>query len=192
MCIRDSSGTNTQPWQAYVLKGDALKKLIDASCQAFNTDRESHTSEQPYYPKKWMEPYLSRRRKIGWDLYGLLGIERGEHEKMHNQHRRNFEFFDAPVGIIFTIHRDLVIGSWLDYGMYLQNVMLLAREAGLHTCPQAAWADFHRVIRDVIPEIGEDETVVCGMCLGYADHSAIENTLVTVREDLDDYVSFLK
>jgi len=85
---------------------------------------------------------LGRRREVGWALYNLLGIEKGDRERTHAQHRRNFQFFDAPVGMIFTIHRDLATGSWLDYGMYLQNLMLLAREQGLHSCPQAAWADY--------------------------------------------------
>lgn len=109
---------------------------------------------------------------------------------MHAQHRRNFLFFDAPVGMIFTIHRDLATGSWLDYGMYLQNIMLLAREQGLHTCPQAAWADYHAVIRQVLP-LDDDEIVVCGMALGYADPQAIENSLVTERAPVEQSVVFL-
>ncbi len=127
-----------QPWQVYVLTGEIRQRVCDAVCHAFDHTPEKHDSEKRYYPKKWFEPFISRRRKVGWDLYGLLGIEKGDKEKMKKQHRRNFQFFDAPVGLIFTIHRDLETGSWLDYGMFLQNIMLLAREAGLHTCPQAA------------------------------------------------------
>ncbi len=135
---RAPSGTNMQPWQVYVLTGEIRQRVCDAVCHAFDHTPEKHDSEKRYYPKKWFEPFISRRRKVGWDLYGLLGIEKGDKEKMKKQHRRNFQFFDAPVGLIFTIHRDLETGSWLDYGMFLQNIMLLAREAGLHTCPQAA------------------------------------------------------
>ena len=91
---------------------------------------------------------------------------------------RNFLFFDSPQGMIFTLNRELVTGSWLDYGMFIQNIMLLAREAGLHTCPQAAWADYHRAIRTILP-ISDAELVVCGLCIGYADETAIENSLVT-------------
>ncbi|MEM7292787.1 MAG: nitroreductase, partial [Pseudomonadota bacterium] len=145
--------------------------------------------EERYYPEKWFEPYISRRRKVGWDLYGLLGIEKGARDKMHAQHRRNFIYFDAPVGLIFTIDRKLAVGSWLDYGMFLQNIMLLAREAGLHTCPQAAWSDFLKPIRSILP-LGEEEIVVCGMAIGYADPDAIENSLVTERADTADFAHF--
>jgi nitroreductase len=186
---RAPSGTNMQPWQVYVVKGESRQRLCSAVCRAFDTEESSHQSQQQYYPHTWFEPYISRRRKVGWDLYGLLGIGKGEREKTHAQHRRNFEFFDAPQGMIFTVHRDLATGSWLDYGMFLQNIMLLAREAGLHTCPQAAWADYHRVVRDVLP-INDDEVVVCGLTIGYADSSAIENSLVTERVSADDFAHF--
>lgn len=181
---RAPSGTNMQPWQTMVVTGQTRQQLCDAVCEAFDTERGDHTGEKQYYPSEWFEPYVSRRRKVGWDLYGLLEITRDDKQKMHDQHRRNFQFFDAPVGLIFTIHRDLATGSWLDYGMYLQNVMLLARERGLHSCPQAAWADFHRIIRNVLP-VADSDIVVCGMALGYADDHAIENTLVTEREPVE-------
>ncbi|MGB5705333.1 MAG: nitroreductase [Arenicellales bacterium] len=127
---------------------------------------------------------------MGWDLYGLLKIEKGDRQKTHEQHRRNFLFFGAPAGMIFTIHRQLATGSWLDYGMFLQNIMLLAREAGLHTCPQAAWADYHKVIRSVLP-VSDDEIVVCGMAIGYADPGATVNTLVTERVGAKQFTLFL-
>ena len=187
---RAPSGTNMQPWQTYVLTGERKERLSKVVCDAFDTDARSHTGEVRYYPEQWFDPYLSRRRKIGWDLYTLLDIGRGDKEKMHKQHRRNFLFFDAPVGMMFTINRNLATGSWLDYGMFLQNVMLLAREAGLHTCPQAAWSDFHAVVRPEL-ELHDDEVVVCGMALGYADSEAIENTLVSERESIDSSVTFL-
>ena len=188
---RAPSGTNMQPWQAYVVRGDTRHQLCEAVCHAFDNERGQHVGEQRYYPEKWFDPYLARRRKVGWDLYSLLGIGKAEREKMHVQHRRNFQFFDAPVGMVFTIHRDLATGSWLDYGMFLQNIMLLARERGLHTCPQAAWADFHKPIRRVLP-LRDEEVVVCGMAVGYADESAIENTLLTERAALDKFVKFFE
>ncbi len=187
---RAPSGTNMQPWQAYVVKGDTRQRLCEAVCHAFDNERGQHQGEQRYYPEKWFEPYISRRRKVGWDLYGLLGIGKAERDKMHAQHRRNFQFFDAPVGVIFTIHRALATGSWLDYGMFLQNMMLLAREQGLHTCPQAAWADFHRPIRQVL-SLSEEEVVVCGLAVGYADGAAIENALITERATPDEWVKYL-
>jgi len=121
---RAPSGTNMQPWQVYVLRGNHKQAVCDAVCDAFDNEPGLHESEVRYYPEKWFEPFISRRRKVGWDLYGLLGIGKGERDKMHAQHRRNFRFFDAPVGMIFTIHRSLSTGSWLDYGMFLQNIML--------------------------------------------------------------------
>lgn len=187
---RAPSGTNMQPWKVYVVTGMKRQILCDTVCHAFDHDSGEHDSEVRYYPEQWFEPFISRRRKIGWDLYRLLGIAKGEREKTHLQHRRNFRFFDAPVGLIFTIHRELATGSWLDYGMFLQNIMVLAREYGLDSCPQAAWADYHRAIRTVLPIAGE-ETVVCGMSLGFADPSAIENTLVTERECVDQFATFL-
>lgn len=187
---RAPSGTNMQPWRVYALTGQSKSDLCGAVCAEFDKKSGEHSGEVQYYPSKWFEPYLSRRRKVGWDLYGLLGIEKGDHDKTHAQHRRNFVFFDAPVGLIFTIHRDLATGSWLDYGMFLQNIMLLAREEGLHTCPQAAWSDFHRVIRTVLP-LSDEEIVVCGMAIGYANPDLVENSLLTEREDAEGFTRFL-
>jgi nitroreductase len=150
---------------------------------------EGHEQAYKYYPAAFFEPYLSRRRKVGWDLYGLLGIGRGDTEKMHAQVGRNFVFFDAPVGLVFTIDSRLEIGSWLDHGMFLENVMIAARGHGLDTCPQAAFARFHRAMREVLP-LAETDTVVCGMALGYADPDAPENQLVTERAPLDAFAVF--
>jgi nitroreductase len=134
---------------------------------------------------------LARRRKVGWDLYGLLAIGRDDKAKMHAQHGRNYAFFGAPVGLIFTIDRVLAQGSWLDYGMFLQNIMVAARARGLDTCPQAAFTQFHRVIAEVLG-LPANEMVVCGMSLGYADMSKIENTLVTEREPVAGFARFIE
>jgi nitroreductase len=190
---RAPSGTNTQPWKVYVLTGESRQRLT-AAIVAVHDDRErlgDHAEEYAYYPTKWFEPYLARRRKIGWDLYGLLGIGRGDKAKMHAQHGRNYRFFDAPVGMIFTIDRNLERGSWLDYGMFLQNIMIAARARGLDTCPQAAFTRFHRVIRDVL-KLQDEEMVVCGLSLGYADMSPIENSLKTEREPVESFTTFLE
>lgn len=187
---RAPSGTNMQPWNTYVLTGHTLNRVCTAACDAFDDKDANYDSETRYYPEKWFEPFLARRRQVGWALYSLLGITKGDRERTHAQHRRNFMFFDAPVGLIFTIHRDLATGSWLDYGMFLQNIMLLAREQGLHTCPQAAWADYHAVLREQLP-IKEHEVVVCAMAIGYADPDALVNSLVTERVDREENVFFL-
>ena len=138
---------------------------------------------------QFFEPYLARRRKIGWGLYGLLGIGKGDAQRMKVQLRRNFEFFGAPVGLIFSIDRRMGQGGWLDYGMFLQSVMLAARARGLDTCPQVSWLDYHRIIAAVLG-FGPQEQLVCGMALGYADPAAIESSLRTERASLDEFVVF--
>jgi nitroreductase len=178
-----------QPWRGYALAGAARDALVTTVQAAFDAQDPSHQQEVQYYPDEFFEPYLSRRRTVGWNLYGLLGISKGEAGRIKAQHRRNFQFFDAPVGLIFTIDRRLATGSWLDYGMFLENIMIAARGRGLDTCAQAAWAHFHRAIRPVL-RVSEDETVVCGMALGYADPAAPENTLVTSREAVRSFIRF--
>ena len=185
---RAPSGTNHQPWKVYALAGEAKDRLSRAIAAAY--DAGATTREFHYYPTKWFEPYLARRRKIGWDLYGLLGIGRADKDKMHAQHRRNYLFFDAPVGLVFTIDRELERGSWLDYGMFLENVMVAARARGLDTCPQAAWMEFPRQIAEVL-DLPANEQVVCGMSLGYADPDAPEGRLVTEREPVPGFARFV-
>jgi nitroreductase len=186
---RAPSGTNMQPWRGYALAGAAKDALVAAVQAEFDSPDAARHQEVPYYPDQFFEPYLSRRREVGWGLYGLLGIAKGDTEKAKAQHRRNFQFFDAPVGLIFTIDRRLATGSWLDYGMFLQNVMTAARGRGLDTCAQAAWTHFHRAIRSVLT-LAEAETVVCGMALGHADPDAPENSLVTTRAPATSFMRF--
>jgi nitroreductase len=188
---RAPSGTNVQPWKVHVLSGAARQSLSDRIMEAYENAEvaKSHTQEYDYYPTQWVSPYIDRRRKIGWDLYGLLGIAKTDKARMHAQHGRNYTFFDAPVGLIFTIDRILGQGSWLDYGMFLENIMIAARGRGLDTCPQAAFTQFHRIIAQEL-KLPESEMVVCGMALGYEDRSAVENQLLTEREPLESFVRF--
>ena len=187
------SGTNLQPWRVHVLTGAARQRLVDVVCEAFDStvgqpkENNPYQAEYDYYPREFFGDYLARRRKVGFDLYALLGIGKGDSAKMAAQHRRNLQFFDAPVGLIFSIDRRMGKGSWLDYGMFLQNIMLLAKAHGLDTCPQAAWTDYHSIIGQHLG-FGEQEQLVCGMALGYADNSAVENSLVTERAALDQFV----
>ena len=193
VAARAPSGTNTQPWQVHVLTGGAKDRLV-ARIQSVYDDPEelaTHSEEYAYYPREWVSPYIDRRRKVGWDLYGLLGITKGDKLRMHEQHGRNYRFFDAPVGLMFTIDRVMQQGSWLDYGMFLQNIMVAARGRGLHTCPQAAFTQFHRVIAEELG-LAPNQQVVCGMSLGYADPAAIENTLVTERDPVAAFTRFLE
>ena len=191
VAARAPSGTNTQPWRVHVLSGEARERLSARIRAAYDDpdERGQHSEEYAYYPTEWRAPYIDRRRKVGWDLYGLLGIGKADKERMHAQHARNYEFFGAPIGLIFTIDRVMQQGSWLDYGMFLQSVMVAARGRGLDTCPQAAFTQFHRVIA---AELGlpVNEMVVCGMALGLADPSAVENTLVTEREPVAGFARF--
>ncbi|MES2755784.1 MAG: nitroreductase [Pseudomonadota bacterium] len=190
---RAPSGTNIQPWKVTVLTGDA-KERLSAAILAVYGDKEAagaHTEEYNYYPREWVSPFIERRRKVGWDLYALLGLTREDKAGMAAQHGRNYRFFDAPVGLIFTIDRVLEQGSWLDYGMFLQNIMVAARGRGLDTCPQAAFTQFHRIIAEQL-SLPANETVVCGMALGYADLAKIENSLITERAPLAEFVRFLE
>jgi len=187
------SGTNTQPWQVCVLTGAAKERLSTRILAAYDdpAERARHAEEYAYYPTEWRSPYIDRRRKVGWDLYGLLGIGKADKERMHRQHGQNYRFFDAPVGLIFTIDRVMQQGSWLDYGMFLQSVMLAARARGLDTCPQAAFTQFHRLIAEEL-QLPPERMVVCGMSLGHADPGAVENTLATEREPVAGFARFLE
>ncbi len=192
VAARAPSGTNTQPWQVHVLTGAALQALADDIVAVHNNpeERATHSEEYAYYPTQWQSPYIDRRRKVGWDLYSLLGISKTDKARMHAQHGRNYAFFNAPVGLMFTIDRVMEKGSWLDYGMFLQNVMVAARARGLDTCPQAAFTQFHRIIARHL-QLPDTQMLVCGMSLGHADPAAIENTLITEREPVAGFTRFL-
>ena len=187
---RAPSGTNIQPWKVRAVAGEARDRLVHAILGSLDRDGQAaHKRDWNYYPVSWREPFLSRRRKIGWDMYGLLGIRKGDFEGTERQRRRNFEFFGAPVGFIFTLDEDLEIGSWLDLGIFMGTLMIAARGLGLDTCPQAAFADFHEVIRRELA-IPDNEIVICGMALGYADEADPVNRLVTERAAPSEFASF--
>lgn len=169
---------------------DRLSREI-AQAHADAATAQEHAEEYNYYPRQWVSPYIDRRRKMGWDLYGLLGLTRDNKAGMRAQHGRNYAFFDAPVGLMFTIDRIMEQGSWLDYGTFLQNIMIAARGRGLDTCPQQAFTQYHKIIRSVL-ELPENEMVVCGMSLGYADMTKAENTLRTEREPVAGFVKFME
>jgi nitroreductase len=186
-----ASGVNTQPWQVHVLTGAAKDRLSAAVLEAYDDPELVAQLDEPYdyYPREWVSPYVDRRRKVGWELYSLLGIAKGDKPRMHAQHARNYRFFDAPVGLIFTIDRVMQQGSFIDYGMFLQSVMVAARGRGLDTCPQAAFTTFHRVIAREL-RIPDGQLLVCGMSLGYADPSRVENSLVSEREPVGNFTHF--
>ena len=186
---RAPSGSNVQPWKVWVLDGAVKEEVAGEIADLYDAGKVG-PREYNYYPEQWREPYQARRRACGWGLYGLLGIGRADKDKMHAQHRRNFLFFDAPVGLIFSIDRDLQLGSWLDYGMFLQNVMIAARPFGLETCPQAAFLNFYDVLQRRLG-IPKEQMIVCGMSLGYPDRNAKVNSFTPERMRADEFVRFV-
>ena len=189
IAARAPSGTNMQPWRGHVLVGAERDRLCAAVQAQFDNGGKGHVRERKYYPDDFFEPYLSRRRKVGFGLDGILGIARGDTAAMQAQHRRNFQFFDAPVGLIFTIDRRLETGSWLDYGMFLQNIIIAARARGIDSCAQAAWSQYHTVIREVLG-LPQEDIIVCGMALGYADPDAAVNKFETERVPAREFMTF--
>ena len=194
---RAPSGTNCQPWRVYVLQGKSRDGLVEKACAAHDAMRANpalaadYVEEYDYYPTQWTSPYIDRRRENGWGLYGLLGIGKGDKDKMHLQHQRNFKFFDAPVGLMFTVDRVMGRGSLVDYGGFMQNIMVAARGRGLDTCPQAAWNGFNKIVLEHIGA-GPNEMLVCGMSLGYADKADVVNTFHTPRVPVADFTHWLE
>jgi len=183
------SGVNAQPWKVHVLmasKKDAVSRAILAE---FEQPTFEHKGEYAYYPAQWIEPYLSRRRRTGLALYGLLKIGKEDKAAMKAQWARNFQFFDAPVGLIFTVDRAMGQGSLIDYGGFLQTLMIAARAYGLDTCVQAAFCEYHPILHREL-DIPEEEMIVCGMSLGYADPHATVNALQLKREPAQSFTRF--
>ncbi|WDZ50598.1 nitroreductase [Acinetobacter vivianii] len=193
---RAPSGTNVQPWKVYVVTGQKRAEMIDRVCAAqIELLQKPELAAQyqetfAYYPETWISPFIDRRRANGWGLYGLLGIQKGEKEKMAAQQLRNFQLFDAPVALYFTVNKIMGIGSKMDISMMLQNVMVAAKARGLDTCPQAAWNHFHPIVLDILGA-PEEEELVCTIALGYADPDHIVNTFITPREPVENFTVFL-
>jgi nitroreductase len=196
VAARAPSGTNTQPWKVYVVTGQKRAEMIERVCAAQQAlFQQPELAEQyqetfAYYPETWISPFIDRRRENGWGLYGLLGIQKGEKEKMAAQQLRNYQLFDAPVALYFTVNKAMGIGSKMDISMMIQNVMIAAKARGLDTCPQAAWNHFHPIVLDVLGA-PENEELVCTIALGYADPDHIVNTFITPREPVENFTVFL-
>jgi nitroreductase len=180
------SGVNTQPWHITVVGEQAIKRIGSQIISA----RDKQIPENPdysYYPQEWVEPYKSRRKACGLALYSALNIKAEESEKRKVAWYRNYHFFGAPVGMIVHIEKRLGTGSWLDMGMFIQNILLAARGFGLETCPQAALAEYPDIIRTEL-NIPSDHSIICGIAMGYADWSAPINQYRTTREPLENFV----
>lgn len=182
------SGSNIQPWHVHVLTGECREQLSTALLQAHQTDKPEQR-EYEYYPKEWRSPYQERRRAMGTSLYKHLGVKRDDPEAAKAQRGKNYAFFGAPVVMIFTIDKDMEAGSWLDYGMFLQNIMIAARAFGLHTCPQASLANYPEIVKRLL-KIPDNQTVICGIALGYENTLDPANQYRTSRIDLEEFVEF--
>jgi nitroreductase len=190
------SQTNAQPWRVYVLNGRSRDELAKRMCAVHDemaadpSASSKYFQQDGYFPRQWTSPYLERRRANGWGMYGALGIARGETSKMHAQTQRNYKFFDAPCGLIFTIDKNLGSASQVDYGIFLQSVMVAARARGLDTCSQGAWNGYDAV---VIPHLGatQNETVLCGMAIGYGDIADPINSYRPARATVDEFTTWL-
>lgn len=182
------SGANTQPWMVCVVSGDKKKKIEAKIIEAFERG-EKTTMDYQYYPLQWDEPYKSRRKETGLLMYRTLGIGREDKEKQIEQWKANYRAFDAPVVLYFFIDSTLEKGSYLDYGMFLQSIMLAATELGLGSCPQAALAEFPYIVKEEL-DIGRDKVLLCGIALGYEDTNAPINSYRTERVSLEEFVSF--
>lgn len=190
LASRAPSGSNIQPWKVRVVAGDAKRRLSAVILDALAAGgKEKPKADWNYYPVNWREPYLGRRRKLGWGLYGLLGIGKGDTEKAERFRLKNYEFFGAPVGMIITLDRDMEIGSFLDLGIFLGQLIVAVRGLGLDSCLQQSFADVHEVLCREL-EIPATERIICGMALGYADDSLPQNRLVTERVAVDEFASF--
>ena len=184
------SGTNTQPWHVAVMTGKAKQRLENKMMAAAESG-ETSSIEYQYYPSEWREPYRSRRKACGLLMYSTLGITREDSERQQQQWFANYRAFDAPVMLLFFIDRHLTEGSYMDYGMFLQSIMLEAVSQGLATCPQAALAEYPHIVRE---ELSYDETklLICGMALGYEDSNAKVNSYRTEREEVNNFTSFFR
>ena len=188
VAARAPSGTNMQPWRVIALAGEERRRFCDAVAGAYTSGAE-HASEWPYYPSPLLEPYLARRREVGWALYGLLGIERGDRDKARAHLVNGLHFFGAPVGLVCVIDRALKIGSWLDYGMFLENIAIAARACGLDTCAMAVFADYPNTIRALLG-LPDSDMIVCGMAIGREDRATPANPLRTPRVPAAEFTDF--
>ncbi len=186
---RAPSGGNLQPWRVTVLSGAARQRLVDAVAQKMAAG-EAEVPEYNVYPPDLTDPYKSRRRKVGEDLYTTIGVPREDRAGKFRQLAKNFAFFGAPVGLMITIDRQMEVGQFADLGMFLENVMLLARQHGLDTCPQEAWAQWPQTVKAVINH-PDNEMLFCGVALGYADQTAVINSLETERASIEEFTIFL-
>ena len=185
------SGHNIQPWHVYVVQGKKKLSMTNSIIEAIKDgSAKEMKNEFDYYPTEWFEPFVSRRRAVGFELYNLLGIRRDDFEARDKQMQENFHFFGAPVGMFITMDRRLATGTFMDVGMFIQSILVGARGEGLHSCGQVAFTKFHTLIAEQL-EFKENEMLVCGVSIGYEDTSAPENSLRVEKLQYSDFTTFL-
>ena len=182
------SGVNTQPWQVAVIQGESKNNLCNKFEKAFR-DGVKGSMDYKYYPVEWRDKYKQRRKECGLMLYSTLNISREDKNRQLDQWALNYQAFNAPVILLFFIDRSMEKGSFMDYGMFIQSIMLSAVEKGLATCPQAALGEYPDIVRQEFPEY-KDKMVLCGLALGYEDKGQIVNSYRTPREDLSRFVRY--
>ena len=185
------SGHNIQPWHVYVVQGQKKLSITQSIIDAIKDGSSKNMkTEFDYYPTEWFEPFVSRRRAVGFELYKLLEIGRDDFEARDKQMQENFHFFGAPVGMFITMDKRLATGTFMDVGMFIQNILVGARGEGLHSCGQVAFTKFHTLIAEQL-EFKENEMLVCGVSIGYEDTSAAENALRVEKLQYSDFTTFL-
>jgi nitroreductase len=184
------SGANTQPWHVAVVTGETKRKLQAQIESAFRKG-DKGGADYTYYPEEWVEPYKSRRKACGMQLYSTLKIGRKDKQRQLDQWAANYRAFDAPVLLLFFMDKHMKTGSFIDYGMFLQSFMLAALEHGLATCPQAAFADYAEIIKLTL-DYPQDDILLCGMSLGFEDETALVNSYRTPREGVESFTRYFR
>ena len=187
---RAPSGGNLQPWRMWVVSGEPLEDFKKDIAKKLKDNPMGEGTEYNIYPPNLKEPYESRRREVGRSMYEVLNIPKEDKAGRMKQFMKNFEFFGAPVALFFAIDREMQEGQWSDLGMFIQSIMLLAREEGLHTAPQEAWAIWYKTVNKFL-NIPKELMLFCGMGIGFADENDLINTFRSKREDIDDFTDFI-
>lgn len=185
------SGGNLQPWRVYVLMDRARSAFGQRIADLLTDYPEGQGGEVEVYPADLPEPYRTHRRRLGELLYASIGVDRQDRESKLRHFARNYDFFGAPVGLFFSIDRRMGHSQWLDLGMFMQTVMLVARSYDLHTCTQGAWTAWQEEIR-AFCEMPDNEIVVAGMALGFAADGAPINSFPTARMSLEEFAVFVR
>ena len=188
---RAASGGNLQPWQVYALAGPALAKIKRQVAEFIGAhDPRHHDAEYPIYPATMWEPYKARREEHGVQLYGALGIDRGDAAARLEQYKRNFEFFNAPVALFVAVDRKLGPGQWADLGGYIHALMYLARGYGLDTCAQESWARVHHIVGPFV-NMPAEQMLFCALAIGYGDHQHAANSFRSPRAAPEEFCRFM-